>query len=271
MPFASSATARQGTRKGTRRFTRRRASVKTRIKYQPPSARNQKSQLATLAKLAVRNAKLLNSQKVYTDWFQSQTVLPTDSVWNAVALNQYPLWQPGNRKDDLVADSQSVFLRNMMLEWTFQSFKKDSPIEIDIFVVTVRPSATTWTPTATPTGSLATTDFTDMGFNNAPHLNSGIFKVHYAKHMRLFPVNSIGTASELEYSGNPFTTYRRGKINIKLNYKVRSPTGISWKELNIDTMPARQRLYMLYRCQSTDSTNALRFTWGSHSVAITQT
>lgn len=270
MPFARSSYGRQGTRPGSRRPRRRRSSVRTRIRYQRPSARNQRRQLASIAKMALRNSKILSANKIYTDWFQTATVLPTDGVWNAFSLMDPRNWQAGLRQDENVATQQSAFLRNMVFEYTFQSRDKERAVEIDIFLVTLRPSASTWAPQAEPTGSLGPSDFRDMGFNNAPELNSGIFKVHHHKHMRLFPTN-FQAENVLEYSGNPFTTYRRGKVNLKLNYKIRSPVDVAWKDLTINSLPARQRLYCLYRAQSEDTTNQMRFTYGAHITAITQT
>lgn len=220
--------------------------------------------------MALRNAKMLNAGKIYTDWFQNASSPGVDTVWNAVPLMEFRYWNEGNRKDEAVPGLQSVFLRNMVFEWTFQSYLKTRACEIDMFLVTLRPNASTWVPQAEPTGSLRPDDFQDMGFNNAPQLNSGIFKVHYHRHMRLFPVN-FQAQNVLEYSGNPFTTYRRGQVNLKLAYKARSPDGnLAWKELAQETLPARQRMYVLYRVQSEDTTNQYRFTWGTHVTAVTQ-
>lgn len=268
MPRVRSSHARQGTRPGTRRPRRRRASVRTRIRYQRPSARNQRSQLATIAKMALRNSKMLNSTKIYTDWFQNANVTGTDTVWNATPLMEFRFWDAGNRQDAAVSEIQSAYLRNMVLEWTFQSYLKNRALEVDIFVVSLRSSSSTWVPQTEPTGSLGPDDFKEMGFNNAPQLNSGIFKVHYHKHMRLFPVNFQAT-NVLEYSGNPLTTYRRGQVNLKLGYKARSPDGTAWKELEQGMLPARQRLYLLHRAQCEDTLNQYRFTWGTHTTVVT--
>lgn len=273
MPSRRSSYGSQATRTGRRRFRRRRASVSTRARYQRPSARNQQRQIQSLAKLALRNRKMLTASKSYTDWFQNFNNNNVTGLWFSQELMRMVDWDAGNRQDADVLVSQNVFLRNMVLEWYANSFTKNQATQFEVFVVSIRKNASNWTPGAGPAGVLTEgIDFTSMGSGNMVALNSGVFKVHFAKMFQLFPRdNPDGQEPDpLDFSGNPFTTYRRGKINLSLNFKVRSPAGLSWKNLNMQTLPPNQRLYLLYRGQSADTVNQYQFSWATHTTAIAQ-
>lgn len=257
---------RQGTRPGRRNRRRRRASVSTRARYQRPSARNQQRQIQSLAKLALANRKALAASRSYTDWYASATVLGTSSLWNATSLMEMADWAAGNRQDADVLVSQNIWLRNMVFEYFFQTYNKTEPISVDMYIVTIRPSASDWEPSAAPTGSLRPDDYQDMGFTNSASLNSGVFKVLWNKQFRIFPQDP----ALVDKAGNPFATYRQGQVNLSLNFKLRSPLSTSWKSLRASDIPARQRVYLLWRATSADTSNQYRFTWGQHVTAIAQ-
>ena len=273
MPTRRSSYGRQGGKPGRRSFRRRRASVSTRARFQRPSARNQQRQIQSLAKLALRNRRMLSASKSYTDWFQRFNNQNITGLWFSQELLRFVDWEAGNRQDADVLVSQNVFLRNMVIEWYANSFNKDQACVFEVFVVSIRSNASNWLPSSGPAGVLTEgLDYENMGSGNMVALNSGVFKVHFAKMFQLFPRdNPDGMDPDpLDFSGNPFTTYRRGKINLSLNMKVRSPAGLSWKNLNMNTLPPNQRLYLLYRAQSSDSTNQYQFSWATHTTAIAQ-
>lgn len=273
MPRVRSSYGRQGTRTGRRRIRRRRGSLPSRIRYQRPSARNQRSQIRSLARMAIRNSKILKAAQSHTDWYQNFNNLNVTGLWFAQELMSPVDWTAGNRQDADVLVSQNVYLRNMVLEWYANSFTKNQATQVEVFVVTIRSSAANWVPGAGPAGVLTPgQDFEEMGSGNAVSLNSGIFKVHYNKMFQLFPRdNPEGLPQEvLDFSGNPFSTYRRGKVNLSLRYKVRSPAGLTWKNLGMQALPPSQRMYLLYRGQSADSVNQYQFSWGTHITALAQ-
>lgn len=273
MPTRRSSYGRQGSRPGRKSFRRRRASVSTRAKYQRPSARNQQRQIQSLARLAVKNARMLRAATSYTDWFKQFNVTQSASLWQADELTNIDGWAAGNRQDADVVVSQNVFLRNMVFEWFCSSETKNQAVEVDMFIVSLRDSASNWTPQFGPTGALtAGSDYNGMGVSNKVELNSGIFKVHYSTQFRLFPRNNPSTVDPtlLDFSGNPYATYKRGKVNIKLNYKVRGPAQLSWKTTTMDQLPPRQRMYVVYRGVSADTVNDYALNWGLHVTAIAQ-
>ena len=273
MPARRSSYGSQATRPGRRRFRRRRASVSTRARFQRPSARNQQRQIQSLAKIALRNRRMLNASKSYTDWYQSFNNLNVTGLWFAQELMTPNDWSAGNRQDADVLVSQNAFVRNMVLEWYANSFTKNQAIQMEVWIVSIRNNAANWVPSAGPTGVLtAGQEYEEMGSGNLVSLNSGIFKVHYNKMFQLFPRDNPAATDPdpLDFSGNPFSTYRRNKTNMSLNMKIRSPAGLSWKNLTMQTLPPTQRLYMLYRGQSADTQNQYQFSWGTHFTVIGQ-
>ena len=273
MPSVRSSHGRQGTRSGGRRNRRRRASVSTRAKFQRPSARNQRSQIRSLARIALANRKILSAARSYTDWYQSFNNLNVTGLWFSQELMAPSDWTAGNRQDADVLVSQNVYLRNMVLEYYASAATKNQATQMEVFVVTIRNSAASWQPAVGPAGVLTPgTDFNTMGPGNAVSLNSGIFKVHYNKMFQLFPRDNPDGADvdPLDFSGNPFSTYRRAKVNISLRMKVRSPAGLSWKNLGMQSLPPGQRMYLIYRGVSADSVNSYQFSWGTYITALAQ-
>lgn len=223
--------------------------------------------------MAIRNSKILRSAQSYTDWYQNFNNLNVTGLWFSQELMAPADWSAGNRQDADVLVSQNVFVRNMVLEYYANSFQKNQATQMEIFVVSIRPNASNWVPSTGPSGVLTPgQDFTEMGAGNAVSLNSGIFKVHYNKMFQLFPRdNPDGQDPDpLDFSGNPFSTYRRSRINLSLNFKIRSPAGLTWKNLGMQSLPPHQRLYMLYRGVSADTVNQYQLSWGTHTTALAQ-
>ena len=273
MPYRRSSYGAQGTRNGVRRTARRRVGVSTRAKYQRPTARNQRSQIRSLAKMVAYNRKVIRSATAYTDWFFNANTSNITGLWFGTPLMSPNLWSAGNRQDADVLVSQNVFVRNMIFEASMNSNTKNQAVTIDMYLVTIRNNAANWTPGVGPTGILAPgLEYNDMGIGNAVALNSGIFKVLYNKQVKLFPRNNPAPDEPtlLDFSGNAFSTYRKLKANIKLNMKIRSPAGLTWKTLSQEALPPSHRVWLLWRGVSNDSVNEYVLNWGTHVTAVSQ-
>lgn len=269
MPTRRGSYGQQGTRSGVRRGTRRRGSVSSRIRYQRPSARNQKRQLRSVAKIALANRRMLNANKVYTDWFLNQQVVQADGLWRSFELTSPTAFQAGNREDADFIVSQNAFFRNMIFEWYCSSQDKISTVSFDMYIVSLRSSAANWQPGTYPSGVWQDgNEYTSAGNNNSAFVNSGIFKIHWAKQLHISPKKYSTDPSVDDQTGNPFATYRNGKVNLKLNFKVRSPAGLTWKNLPMSALPPNQRMYFIFRAASVDTTNPYLLNWAAHMTAV---
>lgn len=259
----------QGTRGGVRPRRRRRTSVSTRARYQRPSASNQRNQIRSLAKIALANRRMLTANKVWTDWYDSALVPSASSIWAAQELMGPVNWTASNRQDADFLVSQTAYIRNMVLEMYVSSDLKTAPTAIEIYVVTLRSSAANWSPGNYPTGVWSQgTEYENMGLQNAISVNSGIFSVKFAKSVTLFPKEYSDSANATEPTGNPFATYRRLKVNLSIKAKVRSPAGLTWKNLRMDALPPHQRMWLIWRGVSTDVNNTFTMSWGLHATAV---
>jgi len=269
MPFRASATRyRQGTRNGrTRR--RRRSSIGARVRYQRPSARNQKRQIQTLARMAMRNQRILNSHRIYQDWTVNSGLTFTDNgTWQSKPFFDPISWEACLRRDLTPLTQSGCFVREMQFSYFMTNNTKSLPSTISLFLVTLRRQAN-WG------GSFSLNEeYVVQGQGSAPILNSGIFKVLWSRNHQIFPpktaAQSGGTVTEIS-TGNPETQYKRGKTTLRLNFSLRSPSDLSWKELGQEDVPYWQKVYLLAYFQNEDTTaNDARMTYGLKYTTITQ-
>lgn len=270
MPYRRSSNGQQGTRSGVRPRRRGRTSVSTRARYQRPSASNQRNQIRSLAKIALANRRMLTANKVWTDWYDSALVPSASSIWSAQELMGPVNWDASNRQDADFLVSQTAYVRNMVVELYMSADLKTAPTNVEIYIVSLRNSAANWSPGNYPTGVWSEgLEYTSMGSGNAVSVNSGIFKVHYAKMLTVSPAEYAPTTNVAPTpTGNPFATYRRVKANLALNCKLRAPAGLSWKNLRMDSLPPSQRMWLVWRGVSSDTSNTYTMNWGIHVTAV---
>ncbi len=268
MPRVRSSYGRQGTRSGRNRGSRRRrTSVATRAKYQR-SARAQSSQIRQLARMAVRNSKILSAQKTYTDWIDSREVAlaatNTDpGSWYVIPLTQPTSWTRVARKNEDYVDQSNTWVRDCVLNYFMGQGDKTLPVTWSLFIVTLRPG-TTWDSGVTFTNGQ---EYIDMGAENSPLLNSGIFRVLASKSARTLVTYPDGGNQELVAHTSRASV--RGKMNIKLGLKLRSPEDSYWSQLNVGDLPRTQRTYLLVNAKSTDSeATAVKFQFGAKFTCI---
>ena len=113
-----------------------------------------------------------------------------------------------------------------------------------------------------------------QGEGSQPILSSGIFKVHWARTHQIFPAlqDTVGTGGNQLPTGNPNSQYAKGKVNMKLNYSLRSPDELSWYQLSQENMPYWQdlRLLVFFQCEDTDLNRNMQITCGFKYTTITQ-
>lgn len=240
--------------------SRRGGKLKSRIALQKPTAAAQQKQLATLARLAVKNSKILNSQRTYTDWVDSRDVsLSATDVWYNVALMQPGSWSRVARKNEDYLNQSNTVVRDLMFEYFCGQGDKVSPVTWSVFIVTIRPNATYDSGVTMVDGQ----EFVGMGSNCPPQLNSGIFKVHFARSHRtnlVFPSSGVAQAPGATVNGSK---------HFDLNIKIRSPEDSYWKQTTIADVPRHDRYYLLVNAKSADATaTSAKFNFGAKFTVV---
>lgn len=237
MVYRRSARSYQGSRPGFNR-KRRRTSALSKVYRQSASSRNQKFQIARVTKLALSNRRILSASRVYTDWVLQNTLALSGNGWSVLPLMDPPSWTSTMRQNLDVITQNQTFVRNLAFSWFCRTNGKSEAVTWNMFLVTIRPD-TAWIPA---TGFVAGDQYTDLGDSQAPVLNPAIFKCRWAKSFRTYP-RLIGP--DQAPSGNPFTLFRKGKVNLKISNTIRSPTELSWRQIGIDDLPKHERLYLV--------------------------
>ncbi len=251
-----------------RRRRPRAGSIRARVRYQKPSARNQRSQIKSLARIAVRNSKLIRAQQTFTDYITGGTAtygFPSQQIFDLMDIAS---WTPTLRQNLDVITQQRTYIRNMHFNWFMETQAVNNLTQTTMFLVSLRPTASTWTPAA---GLIENQEWASQGTQNAVVLNSGIFKVHWTRHWTTFPTTADGYnpggpldgANLLVPNGDPSDRIRKGRINIKSRYSIRAPAAGPWKQMTAAQLPPHRRLYFLiFANQATPLATQSSFNWG---------
>lgn len=246
------------------RFRKRRSSrpSKTRIRYQPATARNQKKQIYRIAKLSLRNKRILDSQRTYADWFYGlQTDALEISKFKAFSIISPTNWTSTMREDLNVDDANNTWLRNVNISFACQSPTNTARMDWTLYLVTLRYHASDWTPVS-PTTSLDNLrgglDYTYVGRGNAPVLNPQTFRLHAKRHFTTYPP-ALGEPSTLMQSGhmNKRLGFQLAQIHLQSN-----PGGLRWVNMIDDDVLPMNRYYVLIYPDSTDVANTAQIQLG---------
>lgn len=255
-----------------RRGRGRRYSIRARAALQKPSARNQKSQIKSLAKMVSYNRKVLNAQRTFTDYVLSGTLtygFPTQQV---IQLMNVVDWNATMRQNIDVITQQRTYIRDLSLSWFMQSQATNNRVQTTMFLVSLRPTASTWNGVLT-----ANQEWASQGVDNAVRLNSGIFKVHWTRHWTTFPTTAdaynpggpLDGASLLVPNGDPSDRFRRGRISIRAKYSIRAPAAGPWKQMTEDQLPPHRRLFFLiFANQDNPGGTTSTFNWGLKATCV---
>lgn len=235
------------------RSRRRRTSNVKRVKLQAPSARNQKRQILHNAKDITRLRRLL-PPVVFCDWQYKEGILgelssdgnPTLGI-KAFCLTDFSKWSDVLRISPSVADAVATQITRFNINMRYTLVNSDWA-QMTIFIVTLRKDYANRDPVLEPLQSGA--DFVTGEFLFNPRLNPAIFKCHYVRNVTmtknaLLTPPFIASQQSGAFSGDPFTTYKKGNINMKPNIRVRSPSIETWKGLPPQQLPYYQRYYLL--------------------------
>lgn len=279
------------TANGLRRFTakrkRRRTNNATKVRWQAPTARNQKKQILANARVINRLNKAVFGNRIFCDWQdfgQFNTLVdPTGSfttTWFCAPLTNFPVWNPCLRADQNVSASSTTFVQRLQLNLRL-TLQQANYAFYNIWVVTLRKDQNARdTPQEISLGNdpVLQTDYIQSPQGNNLRLNSAIWKVHYAKYRTLTETTLLeaGPSPPL-MSGNPLTTYGKAQINLPVKMQVRRPqNGEPWKNTGYMNLPYYQRYQLLVQIfqqapAATVQNNAARLDWDLLSTTINDT
>lgn len=240
--------------KYTARTKRKRTANATKVKFQRPTARNQRKQIMSNA-LAIKHLRRVCLPKqVYCDWQLTSAIFATldagnfTRTWGCVPLTNFPGWSQCLRQDDNVGESSTTFVRNLSLNLRY-ILGNSSYANFNVWIVTPRKDANDrdW-PAQINSGvdPVSPTEFTESPNAFNMRLNSALFKVHFASYRTLTETTLFQAVNPNFPAGNPNTTWAKGSVNIKCNINVRQPIRSgSWRQLLYNALPYYQRYYML--------------------------
>lgn len=242
-------------KKFTARSKKRRVANTTRIKYQAPTARNQRKQIMTNAKSIKRLYELTLPKQVYTDWQyigQAFSTIDPDGnftrSWFAFPLTSFGDWTQCLRQDDNVTVSSSTMVDRMCINMRYL-LGSSNYAYFNTFIVTLRKDAANCDPPLEfQQGILPTApvDFIEGPLGTNIRLNSALYKVHYASYNTLTDNNLTEPIRPQQNSGNPFSTWRKAQANIKCKANVRNPVrSASWRQLPYQAQPYYRRYFLL--------------------------
>lgn len=247
MPYRRTASLR-----GTGRYSkrpRRRVGVSTsKIRYQRPTARNQRSQIYRNARVVNTLARNQARHRVWSDYQYTGALPSTAFQWGTIRLTDFDLWNNVLRADAAVTRKAHTFIQRCQLNLRF-NLNDAAFLGVNLFIVTPRKFSDV-DPWSTPL--ILNQDFIEpaqsQGFNL--RLNSGLFKCHFATYKSLTK-SSLGQQSDpLQNVGSPSTTWSKAQVNLKLNLSVTNPVARSgladtWMEIPFDSLPYYEKFYLL--------------------------
>jgi len=242
------------------RSKRRSTSNVKKARYQAPTARNQKRQIIHNAK-DIRRLRSLLPPVVFTDYQYKQEVLATISedglptlAIQSYVLTDFSKWSPVLRISPSVQDAVATQIMRFNINMRYSLVNSDYA-QISIFICTMRKDHANRDPTVSPLQSGS--DFIVGNDLLNARLNPAIFKCHYVRNITLTK-NALFTPpiqqnNQPAFASDPFSTYKKGNINIRPNIRVRSPAIETWKALPYGQLPFYQRYFLLTFINSNNS------------------
>ena len=142
MPYVNTrANALRGTGRKTGTRRRHNGNSYMKVKYQRPTAKNQKKHILRNTKIVNQLAKIQLSKRVYTDWQYGGTLIPTATdKWKITPLTDLALWEPVLRQSENTETQTKTYIRNMSINLRFSLNSKDY-VYMSVFIVTMRRNA----------------------------------------------------------------------------------------------------------------------------------
>lgn len=244
------------------------------------SAYAQSKQIQSLARLAVRNARVLNGQRLYTDYYLNGQ---TDGTWTANVWQVFSIldpisWQQTLRRNNDADNAQNAYVRNMFFQYTCGLNTLKSSGTVTLMLASVRPNAAAFVPSSTSMSNGE--EYQNLGSYQMPIVNSGLLKVKWSKTF-VVQSNGLGGPSIAQTSsvpiGDPSDSFVRGSVNMTIRTTFRSPSMFiapaaepqAWSTLTDKDIKPSQRLYLMAWYQSQDGQNTAGLNWSAKFTVIT--
>lgn len=231
---------------------KKRVSPLTKIKYQKPSARNQKKQISVNARQIAYLNKVVKSNKLYCDWqMEDEIDAPVDPAgsftryWGIFDLMLFRAWLPVLRQSEAVSAAARTYIARMSINMRYE-LGASNWAQVSIFVCTPRRNATSLEPQNVP--PILGQGYIDSTRGYNARLNPAMYKVHYARYMTLTKNSFLEPVVSTANVGNPSTTWKKGQINIPIKCSIRAPYTNpldKWKLLDSSDLPYYQRYFLM--------------------------
>lgn len=272
MPYAKRAQSNRGGayRSQVGKKRRRGTSIVGRT-YKRKGASAQASQIRTVARMAIKNARILNSTRVYLD-YEHQGRTPGDWVsglWRVYSLMDPVSWKPTMRQTADGDAAQVAYIRNCFFQYTAGLNTMIRSTRVTCYLVSMRSAALNFVPAST---NMVPGQQYDTCNGQMPRLNPNIFKVRYAKSFNLLSNTFSGVsleASATDVAGAPSSTFRACNVNLKIGHNLRSQNiktlpsneGKPWSTMSDQDISGSNRLYFMVYHESADVENAPGVIW----------
>lgn len=235
---------------------RRRVSTVSKIRYQRPSARNQKKQIMSNAKKISAVARIVYSHRVFCDWQYKQSLFADvnsagggSTTWGIWPLTNFPDWTGVMRQDVNTDESSSTYLARLQQNLRY-SLNASNWAQFNVFIVSLRKDSAAYDPVellSTGTPPVLNEDYIEGPGGLNIRLNSARYKVHYARYLTLTE-NTLGqNARPNAPAGNPSTTWAKGQFTmpVKSAYRSAAGTNAPWGTITYKNQPYYQRYFLM--------------------------
>ena len=235
------------------------------MKYQRPTAHNQKRQILKNTRAVTRLAKVVKDTQIYTDWQYTKEYTIAPGSWLCDGLMNCPDWTQWGRTSEPSKDSASAWLQRYMCYFGVYT-TGPSVTRVHIFLVTpTREQASRDPRPVAAGGGGSPVVYKEFVSSNdgamCMYLNQDVFRIHAHRVMQL-TVEQPGAAPPAnppDAPGNPYTTYKHLYIRSKSGVRIRYPVGVlnqgtydgvPWAKTPQEYHPYSQKMFLMMYCET---------------------
>lgn len=239
-----------------KRSRRRTPSMATRFSKKKASARNNKRSVVSLARQVQRNSAIIRKNRVFCDFQYTLRDEPgvdqqfASGDWYCWPLTDPSTMEPCLRRDENVNESSATYFLRMQMNLRF-FLAGASYAYWNAFIVTPRQNAIGRLDELAFAGPgqidplLEGVDYI-RGVDGANlRLNPGEFRCDYARYITM-AANTLTKDPIVDQNvSQTAQTYRKTQLNIPLKFRLRQPTGKTWRSQPFSQMARWEKKYLL--------------------------